>query len=456
MNILFANNAASTISSSILASDTTFSVAAGQGGRFPPANGAGLYFYATLIDLSNNIEIIKVTNRVVDVLTVVRGQDGTTGLAFASGSRIEQRLPNIAIQDIVAAAIAQARSFAMSTVPGNVTLTSADIGTLKNVTAAADVTLPAASALGVGDAIRFKSSTEQKVRLLAAGSDTIDGDVEYQIPSYTTCEIAKSAAGAFVLTLKPNHIVGQLVPNTFVGNVAPRGYLFPGGAPVSRTTYGGLFYASSLTGTITVTIASPGVVTWTGNKLQNNDPIEFSTTGALPTGIVAGTTYYVRDYGVDGVGLFRLAATPGGTAINTTGSQSGVHTGLHVPYGRGDGSTTFNVVDVRASTPIARDALGGTAAGRVTVAASGVNGDTPGASGGEQAHTLTAAESAPHIHNLAGGSPVLSGGTVDLGIPGGGGTNSQVYGSGATDSFGGGAAHNNVQPVTVTSWLVKT
>lgn len=60
--------------------------------------------------------------------------------------------------------------------------------------------------------------------------------------------------------------------------------------------------------------------------------------------------------------------------------------------------------------------------------------------------SLSAAHNGPHSHNLAGGSPVLSGGGTDLGLPGGGGTNSQVYGSPATDSSGSGSAHSHTIP----------
>jgi len=78
--------------------------------------------------------------------------------------------------------------------------------------------------------------------------------------------------------------------------------------------------------TITVTIATPGVVTWTSHSLTAGMPVVFNTTGALPTGITAGTTYYVLASGLTST-EFQIATSPGGTAINTTGSQSGVHTG---------------------------------------------------------------------------------------------------------------------------------
>ena len=87
--------------------------------------------------------------------------------------------------------------------------------------------------------------------------------------------------------------------------------------------------APSVTATITVTIASPGVVTWTGHGLGVGAPVAFTTTGALPTGITAATTYYVKT--VVDVNSFQIAATQGGTVINTSGSQSGVHTGTSTP-----------------------------------------------------------------------------------------------------------------------------
>ena len=78
--------------------------------------------------------------------------------------------------------------------------------------------------------------------------------------------------------------------------------------------------------TFTVTIASPAVFTSTGNTLANGNMVILTTTGALPTGLIAGQSYFVVNNGTDGVGKFRLSVTSGGVAINTSGTQSGVHT----------------------------------------------------------------------------------------------------------------------------------
>lgn len=76
--------------------------------------------------------------------------------------------------------------------------------------------------------------------------------------------------------------------------------------------------------TVTITIASPGVVSHAGHSFSANDQVVFSTTGALPTGLTAGTVYFVRNP-VAGTS-YEVSATSGGASINTTGTQSGTHT----------------------------------------------------------------------------------------------------------------------------------
>jgi microcystin-dependent protein len=126
----------------------------------------------------------------------------------------------------------------------------------------------------------------------------------------------------------------------------PTGWLKANGANVSRTSYASLFAYLVQSATVTITIATPGVITWTAHGLSANDPVKFTTTGALPTGFVAGTTYYVVSASIT-TNTFQLSATAGGATINTTGSQSGTHTAFHAPYGTGDGSTTFTLPDLR-------------------------------------------------------------------------------------------------------------
>lgn len=88
--------------------------------------------------------------------------------------------------------------------------------------------------------------------------------------------------------------------------------------------------APDVTATVTMTIATPAVITWANHGLQVGSQVVFTTTGALPTGITVGTTYYVISAGF-GTGSFEISATQGGAAINTSGTQSGVHTATSVP-----------------------------------------------------------------------------------------------------------------------------
>lgn len=118
---------------------------------------------------------------------------------------------------------------------------------------------------------------------------------------------------------------------------------------------------------VTMTIAVPGVITMTGHLLASSAAISIATTGALPTGLIAGTTYYVVSIDAN---TFSLSATKGGAAITTTGTQSGVHTLTTVPsatavYYRGKvmafkrvtGTGPDNVVKLDANVGINTDQI---------------------------------------------------------------------------------------------------
>jgi hypothetical protein len=91
MPALFSNSASAPLASSISSSATSITVGTGQGALFP-AVPAGSYFWATLTDSSGNLEIVKVTARSADIMTVVRGQDGTSGRAYAAADKFELRI----------------------------------------------------------------------------------------------------------------------------------------------------------------------------------------------------------------------------------------------------------------------------------------------------------------------------------------------------------------------------
>lgn len=101
MGIKVANNAFGTLASSITNSATSITLTTGQGARFPTLS-AGDYFYATLIDTSNNLEIVKCTARSTDVLTITRAQENTTARAYSAGDRIEIRITAATFEEATA------------------------------------------------------------------------------------------------------------------------------------------------------------------------------------------------------------------------------------------------------------------------------------------------------------------------------------------------------------------
>lgn len=79
------------------------------------------------------------------------------------------------------------------------------------------------------------------------------------------------------------------------------------------------------TATVTISNATPGVITWNSHPLAAGDQVEFTTTGSLPTGLSTGTKYFVISSGI-GSNSFQVSATRGGSAINTSSAGSGTHT----------------------------------------------------------------------------------------------------------------------------------
>jgi hypothetical protein len=90
--------------------------------------------------------------------------------------------------------------------------------------------------------------------------------------------------------------------------------------------YGGAhLQAQNRAFTATISNATPAVISATGHRLIVGTPVVFTTTGALPTGITAGTTYYIIATGFT-ANSFQIAATRGGAAIATSSAGSGTHT----------------------------------------------------------------------------------------------------------------------------------
>lgn len=123
-------------------------------------------------------------------------------------------------------------------------------------------------------------------------------------------------------------------------------------------------------------------------------------------------------------------------------------------YGSGDGSTTFNVPDLRGRVVAGKDDMGGSAASRLTSTTITSGATTLGNNGGSQTHTLSEAQLPAHTHTTEsafGGSANAS--RLNNAASGGSGTSSFSFF--ATSSVGGGSAHNNVQPTIILNYIIK-
>ena len=104
---------------------------------------------------------------------------------------------------------------------------------------------------------------------------------------------------------------------------APNNITFSGWR-VSAATGDTISSTARLTQSAVVATASPGIVTMTAHAANVADPVWFSTSGSLPTGVSSGTIYYISTTTAN---TFQIATSPGGASLNFSGAQSGTHTG---------------------------------------------------------------------------------------------------------------------------------
>lgn len=431
MSQLVKNAARSALMAPLAAADTSLTVDITRADLFPaantgtdPVNTAGKdWFKVVLEDINHNIEIVYVRTRTLGsavMSNILRGQEGTTAISFASGSTIVGlRMTAKDVEDALGLA-------AQATTPGKDLLWAATVDaqvqklgsalqkqlviaytTAGTSTAYTITPTPAVSAYAANLSfdITFNQACGAAPTLAISGlatppnlvKQTADGtfvnvsaaDIPANFRSRVTLisptqalvdRISNVLSASTAVTQSANDNSTKIATTAYVDaaaaavvtpgalqmfamNSAPTGWLKANGAAVSRTTYANLFSALMKQAVATISIATPGVVTWNGHGLFANDPVKFTTTGALPTGLTAGTTYYVVGASIT-TNTFQVSATAGGAAIATSGTQSGVHKGINSPWGDGDGSTTFNVPDMRGNFPRGWDDSAGVDANR--------------------------------------------------------------------------------------------
>jgi microcystin-dependent protein len=260
-------------------------------------------------------------------------------------------------------------------------------------------------------------------------------------------------------------------------------------------------------------VAASGKVNVAAGDIQSGQPVtvEYDGTDMVATTPVAMTSFDPIPPGV--IIAFGGTAAPSGwllcdgSAVSRT-TFAALFAAISTAYGPGDGSTTFNVPDLRGRTTVGKDDIGGSAANRLqvsttinttssstsatvasaanltigmvavsanlpagatitaisgttltlsaaaTATATGVavrfsllsDAQTLGASGGSQVHTLVIAQMPAHTHPYNDWNS-LGGGTVAAG---------SNFGLGnPTGSTGGGQPHSNLQPSLMTNFIIK-
>lgn len=146
-----------------------------------------------------------------------------------------------------------------------------------------------------------------------------------------------------------------------------------------------------------------------------------------------------------------------GQALSRT-TYAALFSVIGTTFGVGDGSTTFNVPDLRGRVPMGQDNMGGSDAARVTSASTGGgNADVLGGTGGAQTHTLTVSEIPSHDHDGVSSFTTVDGtggGNAGLLSTTIGNTSSSANSTVNMPSSGGGGQHSNTQPWLAVSYIM--
>jgi hypothetical protein len=281
--IKFTNNASASLATSINPSVTAIAVVTGQGSYFP-ALSSGQYFYATLIDSSNNLEIVKVTARAVDTLTVVRGQDGTTARNYIAGDKFELR-------PVAAAMEAIASGENIEDLPAGTTLDGIEIITASGAQTLTDKTLTSPNMSSP-----VMTGTPTTPTAAPGTSNTQVASTAFVSGAITNNAFATGTALIFAQTNAPTGWTKSTTHNDKALRVVS-GAAGSGGT-VGFTT---AFTSRSIAGTV-------GNTTLTEAQMPSHTHLAGTNTGGLAT-VAKG-------------GAARRAADAGGSATNAVGGSS--------------------------------------------------------------------------------------------------------------------------------------
>lgn len=430
---LFANNANTILAAPINTVATTLTVAAGTGVLFPTPNvnqpTINQPFLMTLLDAATQTvnEIVLCTQRVGDVFTIMRAQEGTTAKAWAGGDIVANLVTAGTVQNMEQIPQAQAAAHNWAQDTGGVNsyvgaysppITQRIQGMTLRIKIASDNTGASTLDVGAGPSpwLNPDGSDLGAGALIAGGwAEFVDNVTSYQLIS--SSQQAQSSAGAAT--------TGDFKPR-------PTGETISGWVIANATTIGDA--ASNATQLASATTAN--LFAWHWNNFSNTQCPVFTSAGAPTT---------------------RGANAAADFAANKQ----------------------IQVYDKRGKSWVGVDTMGGSATTRLTgVPVSSGSTTTPGSVLGENLHSLISGENGPHNHTASSTSTDSGhthgvhggfiGGTASFGSAGGGNDTvndhsnigidtgfASISTSTTVNSSGSGTGHNTVGLSDACTWYIK-
>lgn len=277
--IRFANNATSKLASNLSAVGLTMSVTPGDGAKFP-ALSAGQFFKATLVKSDGTKEVVKVTARSTDTMTIARANEAVGGVqtayAFSAGDKVELRLTAQGLGDELDRIDAAAYLDVVSK-SANYTLTEADISKLVKTDTSAGavtITLPQISTLTASFEVQIQKNTGDgnAVTVARSGSDTINGAASYLLASQYQCvwlvaDLVNNAWTAITSANASNKTSDQFIG---AGTAGPFTLTGDPGSKNNTDVYVGGVYQNKSTYTVTGTQLTLGGVVAAGVIVECN------------------------------------------------------------------------------------------------------------------------------------------------------------------------------------------
>lgn len=350
--VQFANNAVSRLAANVSSSGTSVSVTPGEGAKFPALSGSK-FFMATLIRADGTTEVVKVTARSTDTLTIARAAEPVGGASisysFSAGDRIEQRLTAAALSNELDRLDAGAIIGVLNK-SANYTVAAADVSTLVRVTTTSgtiSISLPEISTLTEDfDIIIAKvTSDANTVSIVRSGTtDLINGAASATIFNQyqSAWLIADRSTGTWTVISSGSNAVNTVADAGTGNGVATTVTL--SGDPASKNNvafFVGGVYQQKATFSLSGTTLTPGAtiangVTW---EAVWSSPLAIGTPsdGTVTTAKLADLAVTTAKLAASAVTYAKMQSVTAGKVLGRDTSGAGVVQELPIAVDTGGG-----------------------------------------------------------------------------------------------------------------------